>query len=185
MRKSFLLAAMVAAAGVPTFAAAGVLVLGNGMARSCYLQAERGASDGITLQTCNKALREESLSPRDRAATYVNRGVVLLRRGSYAAAVKDFDDAIAITPGQGEAWVNRGSAKVGLHQYEEALSDLDKGLQLGAREPEKAWYNKGLALEAMGDTKGAYLAFKRAVQLRPDWPLAQNQLARFTVKKAG
>jgi tetratricopeptide (TPR) repeat protein len=180
MRQSFLAAVAVAAVLAPPLAAqAASLVLGSGLARSCYEYAERGLMDSGSVQTCTKALQEEPLSPRDRASTFVNRGVMQLRRKAYTAAVQDFDRAVGLVGGLGEAYVNRGSAKVGLGQYDDALVDLDRGLKLGAREPEKAWYNKALAYEAKGDPKAAYAAYRKASELRPDWDLPKAQLARF------
>ena len=141
-------------------------------------------SSSTGLQACDAALRSSDLSARDRAATLVNRGVLQLRGHAFDRAVRDFDSALRINPRLGEALVNRGAARVGQHRYAEALRDLERGTELGAAEPEKAWFNRGLAHEGMGDLKAAYGAYSRAAELKPDWDAPQRELARFTVRPA-
>ena len=72
---------------------------------------------------------------------------------------------------------------MGLKQYRDALADLDRGLALGAPEPAKAWYDKGLACEDLGDLQQAYDDYKKASELRPDWQLPKDDLKRFTFKE--
>ena len=168
---------------IPTLASAAVLVVGGGLGESCYKEAERGSASPSTLKTCSLALDQEALSPRDRASTYVNRGVIRLRMGDYDGAVSDFDRAIGFGHVLGEAYVNRGAARLGQGRYAEAVADLDKGLSLGASEPAKAWYDKGLAHEGLGDVKAAYFDYQKASALRPDWQLPKDELKRFTVKQ--
>lgn len=173
-----------AAAAFAAPSQAAMLVLGGGQASACYQAARSGASDGASLDVCSHALSDDPLSPHDRAATYVNRGVILVARRQFDAAIADFDRSIKILPRNGEAFVDRGAAELGQKRYAEALKDLDHGLELGAPEPEKAWYDKGVAHEALGDVKSAYLDYKKALELKPDWDLPKKELSRFTVKEA-
>jgi tetratricopeptide (TPR) repeat protein len=175
--------ALAAAIIAPNAAGAAVLVVGGGLGESCYKQAQRGEAGNSALDTCSQALDQEALSPRDRASTYVNRGVIRLRRADYEGAVSDFDRAIGFGQALGEAYVNRGAARLGQRRYAEAIADLDKGLSMGASEPAKAWYDKGLAHEGLGDEKSAYFDYQKAIELRPDWQLPKDELKRFTVKQ--
>jgi len=162
---------------------AAVQVLGGGLAERCFREAMGGGASVTGVRICDDALRDEALSPRDRAATLVNRGILRLRSRSWDYAARDFNQALRIRPELGEAYVNRGAVRLGQRRYQEAVADLDRGLSLGAIEPEKAWYNKGLALEGSGDVRGAYLAYQRAASLKPDWELPQRELRRFTVQR--
>jgi tetratricopeptide (TPR) repeat protein len=164
-------------------AQAAMLVLGGGEAQDCYKAAKAGASDAVSLGSCDRALADEPLSPHDRAATFVNRGVIHVGRREFDAAIADFNQSIKILPRNGEAFVDRGAAELGQKRYREALADLDKGLEMGAPEPEKAWYDKGVAHEALGDLKAAYLDYQKASELSPNWDLPKKELARFTVKQ--
>jgi tetratricopeptide (TPR) repeat protein len=121
------------------------------------------------------------LAPPDRGGTLINRGVIKLRRGQFEAAHVDFDAGIALIPEVGEGWINRGAMFVGEHKYRDGLGDLDKGLTLGVKEPEKAYFNRALAHEGLDDEKAAYLDFQQASTLKPDWDAPKQELKRFTV----
>ena len=136
------------------------------------------------MRACTAAVKQAEISDHDRAASFVNRGVLLLRARAFDRAVRDFDQALRIDPGLGEALVNRGAARVGQRRYAEGLRDLERGSELGASEPEKAWFNRGLANEGLGDLQAAYRAYRRAAELKPGWDAPQRELARFTVRPA-
>ena len=166
-------------------ASAAFTVFGNGYAQNCAEAArevENGlASNAQSVQACNQAIVSENLAPRDLAGTYINRGVLFLARGGYRDAKKDFDSAVILMPDLGEAYTDRGAALVALGRYQDAIIDLTRGLALNSGEPEKAYFNRGLAEEALDDIKAAYLDYSRAAELKPDWILPRNELSRFTV----
>lgn len=162
-------------------ASAATTVLGNGLASVCSQAAKAGADDEPSLEVCTLALETEPMNHRDRAGTYVNRGVVKMRRQEYGPALSDFNLAVKLQPEMGEAYINRGGALVGQKRYAEALLDLDKGLALNPEEPEKAYYNRALANEGLDDVKAAYFDYLRAVELAPDWDVPKRELQRFSV----
>ena len=162
---------------------AAVTVFGNGLAHDCSEAAFRGKSDANSIQKCDEALESEVLDTKDRAGTYINRGVMYLRQGSLKNARKDFDTSIATDPKIGEAWINRGAVAVAEKHYAEGLADINHGLTLGVEAPEKAYYNRALAYEGLEDAKSAYLDYQQALTLKPDWQLPQQQLLRFTVTR--
>jgi tetratricopeptide (TPR) repeat protein len=168
-------------AAVPAKAA--VTVLGDAIANQCSEAAIAGKSDPVSENLCTQALTEDTLTAEDRAGTFVNRGVMKLRRDEWESSHADFDAALALAPGIGEAWVNRGAMWVGEHNYKAGLSDLNKGLSLGVKEPEKAYFNRALAYEGLDDEKSAYFDYQHALQLKPDWVLPQKELLRFHVSQ--
>lgn len=174
------LAAALLAAGA---AGASTLVIGGGAAKDCADAALDGRSDMSSVTTCTLALKTETLGFRDRARTYVNRGVLQLRQRNYDGAVRDFDAASEIDPHLGEAFVNRGAAYVGTSRFGEGLSQIDQGLALGVKDPEKAYFNRAVAHENLGDLTAAYRDFSRAAELAPAWNAPKDELARFTVKR--
>lgn len=175
------LAAALTAIALP--ASASVLVLGNGMAAGCSKAAFNGRADRDSILLCSRSLDEERLARRDRAGTLVNRGVMLLRTKAYDAARADFDRAIALEPTMGEAFVNRGVTLMADKDYAGALAEIDRGLALGVDEPAKAFYNRGLVQEGLGDATAAYNDYRKAQDLAPDWLLPAKQLTRFTVSR--
>ena len=162
---------------------AATLIIGGGAAKECSTAAIGGRSDLSSIHSCNLALDTESLSFRDRARTFVNRGVLQMRRREFDAAVRDFDSASQIDPQLGEAYVNRGAAYVGTKRYGESLTQIDQGLALGVKDPEKAFYNRAIANENLGDVTAAYRDYSKASALDPDWAAPKQELTRFTVKR--
>ena len=165
-------------------ARAAVSVFGGGMAEACSKATVAGDSDAASEGLCTNALDDEVLPPRDRAGTYINRGIMKLRRGDFEAAHADFDAGIKLDPTMGEAWVNRGAMWVGEKHYQDGLDDLDKGLALGVTEPEKAYFNRALAYEGLDNEKAAYFDYLKAESLKPDWVLPKKELLRFHVSRA-
>jgi tetratricopeptide (TPR) repeat protein len=186
MRNSRYIIPLAAGAALAAFAlpaAAAVTVLGGDMAHQCSIAALKGASDPQSEATCTQALNGEFLSLRDRAGTFVNRGVLKLRRKEFVSAQGDFDLAIQTEPALGEAYVNRGAAAVGARRFAQGVADINKALQLGVEEPEKAYYNRALAYEGLDDMKSAYFDYQKALELKPDWDEPRKELSRFTVER--
>lgn len=156
-------------------------VFSNGLAKFCSEYAREGRDDAAALQTCTYALETEAMERRDRAATFVNRGILHLRRKNYGDASGDFNRALRLQPDLGEAYVNRGAVLLAQRRYAEALADINTGLGHGPDEPEKAYYNRALANEGLDDLRAAYLDYHRALEIRPGWDLPQTELRRFTV----
>jgi tetratricopeptide (TPR) repeat protein len=175
-------------AGIAAFAAAGsaqaaVTVIGGGLAQACSKAAIGGESDPKFQELCTLALETEYLNARDRAGTYVNRGVLKLRRAAYPDASRDFNLALKLKPDLGEAYVNRGAAAIGQKRYAESLPDINRGLELGVDEPAKAYYNRALAYEGLEDAKSAYFDYQKAVEIKPEWAAPREQLTRFSVSR--
>jgi tetratricopeptide (TPR) repeat protein len=170
-------------------AVAAFTVFGNGLAQQCS-QTAKNLERGIPLpshaiEDCNTAIEYESLPQRDLAGTHINRGILYMSRMAYAEAKRDFDAALEIMPSIGEAYVDRGAALVGLRNYRDAIADIDRGLALNSEEPEKAYFNRGLAHEGLDDVQAAYRDYARAAELKPGWAPPINELSRFTVTAKG
>jgi tetratricopeptide (TPR) repeat protein len=158
-----------------------VTVIGGGLAESCSKAALAGSSLPRDEEVCTRALSEEMLNPRDKAGTYVNRGIMRMRRSEWKPAMSDFDRAVYYKPDLGEIYVNRGAALLGQHRFADGLADLNKSLELGTEEPAKAYYNRALAYEGLDDLKSAYFDYQKAMELSPEWDAPKQQLTRFHV----
>ncbi|HEX6861030.1 MAG TPA: hypothetical protein VF138_12630 [Caulobacteraceae bacterium] len=163
-------------------ASAAVSVLGEGPAAQCSSAAMAGDAKDEDLSACNMAIIQAA-SVHEKAGTYVNRGVLLLRRKNFAAARADFEAAEKLEPTMGEAVVNKGAALLAERRYIEALTEIDRGLGLNPEEPEKAYYNRAIANEYLDDMKAAYLDYMKALELAPDWDAPRHELQRFTVER--
>jgi tetratricopeptide (TPR) repeat protein len=138
------------------------------------------------MQMCNEALDRESLKVRDRAATYVNRGILYMRAGNFERALSDYREGLALRPEMLEAKVNIGAALYGLRRYDEAMEALNEGLKTDSIEARAVGlYNRALIWEHRGDVKAAYFDYKEALELNPTFVQAAKQLERFTVTEVG
>jgi tetratricopeptide (TPR) repeat protein len=158
------------------------MVLGvNGAPQACYEAAR--ADDARGLNVCSTALKEK-LSTRDRAATLINRSALRILKGDLKGGIADCDESIKLHDGLGEAYLNRGVALRELGQPNEAIEALNKSIEAGLRRPQLAYFDRALAREDIGDAKGAYRDYKKALELAPDFTLAAEQLKRFRVSGA-
>lgn len=160
---------------------AAVTVLGSGLGNTCYQAAEFGGDPKTDIGACTAALNQEALTPKDRAATYVNRGILRSRYGDSRGALLDYNAGLALDASLGEAYVDRGANYIVLQQYQDALNDIEKGIQMGARRLEIAYYDRAIVNEALGNIRAAYQDYRKAVELQPDFALASEQLSRFKV----
>jgi tetratricopeptide (TPR) repeat protein len=162
-------------------ARAAVSVYASDQARDCYIAAKFGDKQQRGVEDCTGAIRTPGLNKHDHAGLLVNRGVIHLAYGRYQTAIDDLTASIKLDPTIGDAYVNRGAALIALKKYAEGRADIDKGLPLNPDEPQKAYYNRGLANDYLDDEKAAYFDYLKASQLDPDWDLPKKELTRFTV----
>jgi tetratricopeptide (TPR) repeat protein len=185
-----LLAGAVVAASLFTFANAmaadtgvgPIVVYGGGPAQDCYLAASQGRQERSSIALCDLALNHDFLTSEDRAATFINRGTLYLRRGADARALHDFDSALSLDPNLPEAHVMRGIALVQLARYAEAIDTLTAALAMNPHAPARAYFYRGAANEEVGNTRAAYADYQRAADLAPDWSSPRTELARFVVR---
>jgi tetratricopeptide (TPR) repeat protein len=177
---SLALATFLAAASLAGAASAYVHVYGGTQATACYENARAELSTPRALDQCTGALTE-ALDMRDRAGTHVNRGIIQMNRHAYGLALSDFDYAIQLQPDLAEGHINRGAALLAQHNYEGAITAINRGLELTPEEPARAYYNRGIANEELGNVRAAYNDYRRASELAPNWDMPRTELTRFRV----
>lgn len=174
------LAALLSFTAVP--AAAQVFVYGEGNAQSCFMSAKTGDKGSTgAIQTCTNAL-SDALTRSDEAATYVNRGVLQMRKGEHEKAVADYEAALALKDDLPEAFINYAAALFYTQRYDEALVAVNTALALGTEKEAEALYNRALIHDRQGNLRGAYDDLTRALSLKPGWTPAQNALSRYEVR---
>jgi tetratricopeptide (TPR) repeat protein len=175
-----LAAAPRAAAQDPNSTGGALTVLGSdSRARACANFVNSGSASDEAVEACTRALANPRLTREGAIELHSNRGIIYLRRHEGQQALADFEAAIALDPDNAEAHLNRGAALVMLQQPGPAVAEITQALSLGVREPEKAYFNRGAAREALGDLRGAYEDYSTALEIRPDWGPANEELARF------
>jgi tetratricopeptide (TPR) repeat protein len=173
-------AAFVVAAPLST-AAAAVLTVGGPLSLLCYksAMAEDGRSSAV--ESCTRALAEESLSRTDTAATYINRGIVLMSGSRLSEADADFDAALAIDRNLPDGWLNKGFLKLRQGDGRGALPMIQRAIDAGAGNQALALFARGVAHEQMGELGPAYSDLSRARELAPKWALPRDYLASYRI----
>lgn len=121
------------------------------------------AAEDAALHHFNQAIE---LEPHLLEA-YINRGILLKKKGKLQKALNDFDYVIQHNPSIVQAYTNRGNVRILLKQLTLASEDFARAIQL---DPlcEDALLNMGMMLVS----EGAYLPglplLKRALELNPD-----------------
>ena len=175
-----LAAAATIAIGSPAYSS--VVTLGAGWAESCFKAAEAQDTRASAVDVCNRALAEEALEPHDRMATFVNRGIIHLRRTDLKNASADFDAASRIEPNEPEIWLNKAILIARFGKVATALPLVEKALALNTKRPALAYFVRAMALEDSGNIAAAYHDLQRARQIEPKWREPAIELSRFQVR---
>jgi tetratricopeptide (TPR) repeat protein len=181
MKAFVLFTASMVGISVPASAQAAVLTLGGPLSTLCYQSALGADSRPSALDGCTRALNEEGLATPDRAATYVNRGIVLMSGGRLKEADADFDSALKLNHGLPDGWLNKGFLRLRVGNGRDALPLIQKGIDAGASNKALAIFARGVAHEQMGEFSAAYADLKNAQRLAPGWSMPTEYLANYRV----
>ncbi|RZB56780.1 hsp70-Hsp90 organizing protein 1 [Glycine soja] len=104
------------------------------------------------------------------------KGNAAFSAGDFAAAVRHFSDAIALSPSNHVLYSNRSAAHASLQNYAEALADAQKTVDLKPDWP-KAYSRLGAAHLGLRRHRDAFSAYKTGLQLDPDNAALKSGLA--------
>lgn len=180
--RSYIIATLFFALSLPA-AEAQVTVLGASQARECFLNAQGGRR--TSTEPCDAALETEQLSERDRAATFVNRGILHNKARQLDLALADFDAALEINLELAEAYLNRGNTYFFRRQFEEAYDDYSRAIELEVEALHYAYYNRALVLEVLKRYGEAREDLDSALGLEPEFAEAQERIPVVDALMAG
>ncbi len=114
-------------------------------------------------------------SPEGKADLQTSVGLAYLMTGKNEAAQTAFDAAIAAVPGYGPAAIGQARIKAGNRDLPGALALLNSTLE-NSPKLHDAWQLKGDILIAQGEAKGASEAYRKALEIKPDYVPAHSAL---------
>ena len=169
-------------------ASALVIVVGSTKGQECFVAARQSPdltrlAQDAAIKVCNEALSDGNMASHDIVGTYVNRGVLYAAQGRQQEAMNDYQHGIRLSPDLGDAYVDRGAALIFLKQYDDAIVDINKGINLGLSYPHVGYYNRAVAEFLKGQYKESYFDYKRALEINPYFKQAEDQLKNFVVTK--
>ncbi|MCW5724976.1 MAG: hypothetical protein KIS81_08450 [Maricaulaceae bacterium] len=175
-------AAIVAAAVFTGGASAQIrVVLGDTGSAACYRGAASGMASTAALRDCDSALAEDAMSRETRAKTLINRAVIYLQMERAEEALRDLDAAVAMNFQAPEIHLNYSGAYIRLNRLDEAIEQATLAIESGFSQIHRAYFNRAIAYEEIGDIHAAYADYSRAAELAPEWSPPRRQLERFTV----
>lgn len=155
----------------------------NSHARACNEFANTGNFSDAAVSRCTRAIREEQSNGNriNVIVTYMNRGNIHMGRHEPELALADFEAVLHLDEDNAEARLNKGVAMVMLGNYGPAIAVLTDALGRGVNAPHKAYYTRAAAREALGDLRGALEDYNTALEIQPDWGLADAEIQRLAV----
>jgi Flp pilus assembly protein TadD len=105
------------------------------------------------------------------AKTYFDQGHKEAENGDFQKAIPDYTEAIRLAPDYAIAYLNRAMAYNKLDQYDNAISDFTKVIEL--KPDALTYFYRGLVYNELKQYGNAISDFTKAIQLKPD-PLTYN-----------
>lgn len=107
----------------------------------------------------------------------LQRGRDAMDKEAFDVALVHFTDLVNLAPDFPEGWNARATAHFRLDDYGAALTDLAEAVALDARHY-SALAGLGVVLEAIGDEKGAMVAFRQALEIHPHLDAPKSAVER-------
>jgi TPR repeat len=115
-------------------------------------------------QRCSAVIEAPGTSPADRAMAFSRRGQYYLQLGQYQRAIRDYDEAIRISPRFAAALNNRAVAYLMSGKPSQGMPDVQQALQIAPRVPH-FWATRGQISQWLGDQPGALGDYDAAMRL--------------------
>ena len=106
------------------------------------------------------------------AEVYYTKGTLYQEKGDYEKALDFLNRAVLLDFRRAEFFNNRANTYRFLKNYDKALADFDRSLQI--KEYALTYYNRGALHDEKGDNDGAISDYSRAIELSPTYAEAFN-----------
>ncbi len=131
---------------------------------------------------CNKGtcfsrleLNDDAIACYDKALSispgyviaWLNKASTLKGIGNLESALSCYDRALEIDPASANAWFNKATTLHSLRRFDAVVECYDRFLEIYSDSDAVAWYNKGLAEEALGRKQDAARSFQNAINFAP------------------
>ncbi len=146
----------------------------------------RGCNTGNAderISACTKIIDRGREKTNNRASAYNSRGIAYFSKGENDRAIRDFDEAIRLTPkspvvlyNRGFAYYSKGDYDRAIHDYDEAIGIVPKYL-LALNDRGNAYYRKG-------DYDRAIRSYDDVIRLNPKTAIAYANRANAYRMKA-
>jgi tetratricopeptide (TPR) repeat protein len=146
----------------------------------------RAVGEAIRAQDMGRAiaLAVAALAAGDEHPAFLNlRALQHEEAGRFDQALADLEAAERLSPGDFTLPNAQGLTLARMNRNHEAIAAFDRALALNP-DFAPAWFNRGCALEPVGELVAARAAYERALQIDPHHPEAAAHLARLATRRA-
>ena len=151
-------------------------------AQECYFSAQLAvqmqSASRAEVSACTRALMNGNLRLRDKAATFINRGILYVAIEEYKMAIDDYERAEKLYPEFGAIHVNRGNLFFLGESYDNAIQEYNKALDMDLNQTYVAHLNRGMAYEKLGKFHEAEADYREAIDQAPQWQTPKDKLER-------
>lgn len=133
-------------------------------------------SSSRAIRSCTKLLRAAGPNETVRAQILARRGLHKMAMGRFEEATTDFTRSGDLADHEGLATLGQGFAAMLDNDIVTAKAKFEDCNNAGEIAP-LAEYGLGMTYQMSGDQDRARLAFERALELRPGWDAAEEQMA--------
>jgi tetratricopeptide (TPR) repeat protein len=126
-------------------------------------------------ESFERATKLQANYPDTLANAWNNLGLLETRQGHTEDAIRNFQEAVRLSPDHLIALNNLGNAYRLRKSWDEARKTFERALEVSPSDPE-ANYGLGMVFAQADDSTHAYEYLQKALKFRPDYPEALNNL---------
>jgi Flp pilus assembly protein TadD len=115
-------------------------------------------------------------------AQYVSKGIAQYSAGDMDGAIASFTAGLQMAPGMAGLYLNRANAYLYKPNFNAAIADANKALELKVANADDAYSIRGTARARLGDYNGAIADCNKAIKLNPNHALAYNNRANNKIR---
>jgi tetratricopeptide (TPR) repeat protein len=108
-----------------------------------------------------------NLENKKISAIYNQRGIIYSHMNDYGKAITEFEEAIKLTPDNGEIYNDRGDVYSILENTDKAIADYTEAIRLNP-DYSQAYYNRGIEYYRLESYDEAIKDYTEAIRLSPD-----------------
>jgi tetratricopeptide (TPR) repeat protein len=117
------------------------------------------------------------------AAQFLSKGIAQHSAGNFEGAIASYTSAIRLAPKLAVLYLNRANAYLNKGDFNAAMADATKALELKVEKADDAYVIRGAARAGLGDYDAAIADCNRALQINPKHALAYNNRANDKIRK--
>jgi tetratricopeptide (TPR) repeat protein len=132
------------------------------------VRAQASSKRGRQVKAASRLARSQPKEENEKARELVEEGLGRADQKDWVKAFEAFNQALAISPRYGDAYIAMGDAYMDMGKYAESFKAYKQAISVEASNPD-AYYSLGAAYNSMAQYGDSFKYFVQAIQLDPDF----------------